>query len=109
MMRKLVRLLIIKRELEVARLPVMTDAHIEQLLRSNGDTHEEYEKLLMESWRIRVTREKPAISAETAILSKLYLAMPLVGGVSIAETSQDIPETIEKLTQRLGTYYVWWE
>ncbi|CAH1198769.1 hypothetical protein PAECIP111893_01096 [Paenibacillus plantiphilus] len=108
-MRKLVRRLIIHNELEVARLPAMTDAHIEQLLRSNGDTHEEYEGLLMESWRIRVTREKPDVTAETAIVSKLYLAMPLIGDVSIAETSQDIPAAIEELEQRLGTYYVWWE
>ena len=100
MMRKLVRRLIIKGELEVTRLPTMTDAQIEQLLCSNGETKEEYEKLLMESWRIRVTREEPAIAAETAILSKLYLALPLIGDVSIAETSQDISATIEELNLR---------
>jgi len=109
MMRKLVQRLNIKGKLEIAKLPAMTDLHIEQLLQNDRDTYEEYEKLLKQSWRIRVTREKPAVTAETAILSKLYLAMPLVGGVSIAETSQDIPATIEELKRMLGTYYVWWE
>lgn len=107
-MRKLVRRLISNGALEVARLPIMTDAQIEQLLCSSGETKEEYEKLLMESWRIRVTREERAVASETAILSKLYLAMPLIGDVSIAATSQDIPATIEELKQMLGMYYVWW-
>jgi len=107
-MRKLVRRLISNGALEVARLPSMTDAQIEQLLCSSGETKEEYEKLLMESWRIRVTREEPAVAAETAILSKLYLAMPLIGDVSIAETSQDIAATMEELKRMLGTYCVWW-
>jgi uncharacterized protein len=109
MMRKLVRRLIIKGELEATKLPTMTDMHIEQLLRNDGCTREEYEKLLMESWRIRVTREKPTSTSETAILSKLYLAMPLIGGVSIAETSQDILGTIKEINEMIGTYYVWWE
>ncbi len=107
-MRKLVRRLISNGALEVARLPSMTDTQIEQLLCSSGETKEEYEKLLMESWRIRVTREEPAVAAETAILSKLYLAMPLIGDVSIAETSQDIAVTMEELKQMLGMYHVWW-
>jgi uncharacterized protein len=109
MMRKLVHRLIIQGKLDVAQLPAMTDAHMEQLLLSDGGTREEYERLLMESWRIRVTRAKPAVPAESAILRKLYLAMPLIGGVSIAELSQDIPAMVGELQQQLlGTYYVWW-
>ncbi|MFD2114794.1 HD domain-containing protein [Paenibacillus yanchengensis] len=109
MMRKLVRRLIINDQLEVTRLPTMTDAEIEQLLYSSGETKEEYDKLLMESWRIRVTQEKPAVAAETTILNKLYLSLPLIGDVSIVETSLDIPATMEELKQMIGTYYVWWE
>ncbi|WP_339293451.1 HD domain-containing protein [Paenibacillus sp. FSL W8-0187] len=109
MMRKLVRCLIINGDLDVTNLPNMTDMHIEQLLCNDGRSiREEYERLLMESWRIRVTREKPNVTAEKTILSKLYLAMPLIGDVSIAETSQDILATINELKQMLGTYYVWW-
>ncbi len=108
-MRKLVRRLIDRGALDVARLPAMTDAHIEHLLQSDGDTREEYERLLMASWRIRVTRERPVGPAEAAMMRKLYLAMPLVDGVSIAELSQDIPAMMEELQQLLGTYYVWWE
>ncbi|TLS50092.1 HD domain-containing protein [Paenibacillus antri] len=108
MMRKLVRSLITKGKLDVAALPAMTDAHIEQLLRNDESTNEEYEKLLAQSWRIRVTREQPSVFAEKATLSKLYLALPLVGGISIAESSPDIMATMEELNQMLGTYYVWW-
>lgn len=109
MMRKLVRRLIMKGELETARLPFMTDSQMEQLLHNDKDLRVEYETLLLESWRIRVTREKPAVEAETAVLSKLYLAMPLIDGVSIAETSHEIAATIEELERLLGTYYVWRE
>ncbi|WP_150276027.1 HD domain-containing protein [Paenibacillus tepidiphilus] len=110
-MKKLVRRLINAGELEAARLPDMTDTHIEQMLRNDESTLEEYDKLLMESWRIRVSRDKPAnaIPAETAVLSKLYLAMPLIQDVVITEYSQDSLSTIEELEQLLGTYYVWWE
>lgn len=80
MMRKLVRCLIINGDLHVTNLPNMTDMHIEQLLCNDGRSiREEYERLLMESWRIRLTREKPNVTAEKTILSKLYLAMPLIG------------------------------
>ena len=109
MMRKLVRRLFDKGKLEAARLPAMTDAHVERLLHDDEDTRADYERLLMESWRLRVTREQPAAGADTATLSKLYIAMPLVGGVSIAEASPDVPAAIEELTRLLGTYYVWWE
>ncbi|ETT76625.1 hypothetical protein C173_06401 [Paenibacillus sp. FSL R7-277] len=112
-MRKLVGRLIHKDEIEAAKLPAMTDTHIEQLLCSDPDTWEEYEQLLMESWRICVSREKPAFPVETAVLSKLYLAMPLIQGVVITEYSdeysQDCLATINQLTELLGTYYVWWE
>lgn len=107
MMRKLVRRLITGGKLDVTVLPTMTDAHIEQLLRSEESTYEEYEKLLAHSWRIRVTREQPSVTAEEATLSKLYLAMPVIRGGSIAE-SPDISATIKELKQMLGTYYVWW-
>lgn len=63
----------------------MTDAHIEQLLLSEESTYDAYEKLFTESWRIRVTREQPSVTAETVKLNKLYLAMPLIGGVSFAK------------------------
>lgn len=109
MMRKLVRRLFDKGKLEAARLPAMTDAHVERLLHDDEDTHADFERLLMESWRLRATREQPAAEADTATLSKLYLAMPLVGGVSIANCSPDVPAAIEELTRLLGTYYVWWE
>ncbi|WP_340023935.1 HD domain-containing protein [Paenibacillus sp. FSL K6-1096] len=108
-MRKLAGRLVHKNELETAKLPLMTDTHIEQLLLNNPDTQVEYEKLLMESWRIRVSRNKPAFPAETAVLNKLYLAMPLVQGVMITEYSPDYLATIDQLKQLLGTYYVWWE
>ncbi|MBP2114046.1 HD domain-containing protein [Paenibacillus silagei] len=108
-MRKLAGRLIHKDEFEAAKLPIMTDTHIEQLLCSNPDTREEYEQLLMESWRIRVSRAKPAFPVETAVLSKLYLAMPLIQGVVITEYSQDCLATVNQLTELLGTYYVWWE
>ncbi|MEK3795618.1 HD domain-containing protein [Paenibacillus sp. FSL R7-0204] len=112
-MRKLAGRVIHKDEIEAAKLPAMTDTHIEQLLCSDPDTREEYEQLLMESWRIRVSREKPAFPVETAVLSKLYLAMPLIQGVVITEYSdeysQDCLATINQLTELLGTYYVWWE
>ena len=107
--RKLVRRLIVKGKLDAARLPTMTDAQIEQLLYSDEDTREQYERLLMESWRIRVTRAQPAVPAETAMLRKLYLAMPLIDGVPIARLVQDIPAMVDELQQMLGTYYVWWE
>ncbi|HZG57248.1 HD domain-containing protein [Paenibacillus sp.] len=109
MLRKLVLRLITEGKLEVAALPAMTDAHVEQLLRSEESTCEAYEKLLTESWRIRVTREQPAVPAETAALRKLYLAMPLVGDVPITESSPSILTTVKELEQRLGTYYVWWD
>lgn len=108
-MRKLVGRIIYKDEFEAAKLPIMTDTHIEQLLCSDPDTREEYEKLLVESWRIQVSREKPAFPVETAVLSKLYLAMPLIQGVVITECSQDCLATINQLTELLGTYYVWWD
>ncbi|MEK3762554.1 HD domain-containing protein [Paenibacillus sp. FSL R7-0337] len=108
-MRRLVSRLVHKDAFEAAKLPIMMDTHIEQLLYSDPDTREEYEKLLMESWRIRVSREKPAFPVETAVLSKLYLAMPLIQGVLITECSQDCLATINQLTELLGTYYVWWE
>lgn len=109
MLRKLAHRLMIKGKLDASRLPAMTDAHIEQLLQSEESTFEEYEKLLTESWRIQAMREQPAGTAEIVSLSKLYLAMPLVGGISISETSPDLLETIEEVKQLLGTYYVWWE
>jgi hypothetical protein len=109
MLRKLVRRLIIKGKLEANQLPTMMDSQIEHLLLREESTYEEYEQLLTESWRIRVTLEKPPVISETASLSKLYLAMPLVGEVSITETSPDILATIKELKQMLGTYYVWWE
>lgn len=109
MFRKLVRRLVARDKLDVTRLPTMTDAHMEQLLYSDGDTREPYERLLMESWRIRVTRTQPAVPAETAMLRKLYLAMPLVDGVPIAERLPEVPAMVDELQQLLGTYYVWWE
>lgn len=108
MMRKLVRRLITNGKLDVTVLPTMTDAHIEQLLRSEDSTYEEYEKLLTQSWRIRVTREQPSAIAEKATLSKLYLAMPLIKGGSIDELLPDISSTMKEIRQMLGTYYVWW-
>ncbi|WP_238651577.1 HD domain-containing protein [Paenibacillus piscarius] len=108
-MRKLAGCLVHNNELDTTELPLMTDAHIEQLLLNVPDTQEEYEKLLMESWRIRVSRNKPAFPAETAALSKLYLAMPLIQGVLITEYSPDVLATINQLTELIGTYYVWWE
>ncbi|MEK3713184.1 HD domain-containing protein [Paenibacillus sp. FSL R7-0333] len=108
-MRKLVGSLVHKDGFEAAKLSIMTDTHIEQLLYSDPDTREEYEQLLMESWRIRVSRAKPAFPVEQAVLSKLYLAMPLIQGVVITEYSQDSLATINQLTELLGTYYVWWE
>ncbi|MFD2875601.1 hypothetical protein ACFTAO_05790 [Paenibacillus rhizoplanae] len=108
-MRKLAGRLVHKDEIEAAKLPIMTDTHIEQLLCSDPDTREEYEKLLMESWRIRMSRAKPAFPVETAVLSKLYLAMPLIQGVVTTEYSEDCLATINQLTELLGTYYVWWE
>lgn len=109
MMRQLARRLIAKGALDVAKLPRLTDAHIEQLLLNDDDTREAYEKLLFESWRIRVTRDNPAVPAEIAVMNKLYLAMPLVGEASIVDASPDIAATIEELKQQLGTYYVWWD
>ncbi|WP_262674977.1 HD domain-containing protein [Paenibacillus sp. J5C2022] len=109
MLRKLVRQLIFHGKLDVAELPVMTDAHIEQLLREEASTAEAYDKLLTESWRIRVTRENLTAAAETAILRKLYLATPLVEGVPITDTSTDILKLLEDLQKMLGTYYVSWE
>lgn len=108
-MRKLAGRLVDANELETTKLPIMTDTHIEQLLHNNPDTQEEYEQLLMESWRISVSQHKPAFPAETAVLSKLYLAMPLIQGVLITEYSPEILATINQLTEQLGTYYVWWE
>lgn len=109
-MRKLVRQLINHGKLDVAMLPFITDAHIEQLLRDEESTAEEYDKLLTESWRIRVTREKPLTAAEPTILKKLYLAMPLVeGGVPITEASPDILTSVEDMQELQGTYYVSWE
>lgn len=108
MFRKLVHRLLVEDKLDVHRLPSLTDAHIEQLLLSENCTYEEYETLLTESWRIRVTRERPAVAAEQASLSKLYLAMPLIGDVPIIETSPDIHTAVRRLEQMLGTYYVWW-
>lgn len=108
-MRKLAGSLVHNNELDTTKLPLMTDTHIEQLLLNDPDTQEEYEKLLMESWRIRVSQDKPAFPAETAVLSKLYLAMPLIQGVVITEYSPDVLTTINQLTDLIGTYYVWWE
>lgn len=108
-MRKLAGRLVHKNKLETAKLPILTDTHIEQLLLNDPDTREEYEKLLMESWRIRVSLEKPAFPADTAVLSKLYLSMPLIQGVMITECSPDVLTTINQLKELLGTYYVWWE
>lgn len=108
-MRKLAGRLEHNNELDTTKLPLMTDTHIEQLLHNNPETQEEYEQLLMESWRIRVSQDKPAFPAETAVLSKLYLAMPLIQGVVITEYSPEILTTIKQLTEQLGTYYVWWE
>ncbi|WP_151736970.1 HD domain-containing protein [Paenibacillus tengchongensis] len=108
-MKKLVRRLLTKGDLDAARLPMMTDSHIEQLLRDDADTHAEYERLLMESRRIRVSRDQPASHAETAVLSKLYLAMPLIQGMVTTEYSPDSLAAVQELQQLLGTYYVWWE
>lgn len=107
--RKLAGRLVHNNDLDTTMLPLMTDTHIEQLLLNDPDTQEEYEKLLMESWRIRVSRNKPAFPAETAVLSKLYLSMPLIQGAMITECSPDVLATINQLTEQLGTYYVWWE
>ncbi|MFD0959076.1 HD domain-containing protein [Paenibacillus chungangensis] len=109
-MRKLVRQLILHDKLDIAMLPFITDAHIEQLLRDEESTAEEYDMLLMESWRIRVTRKKPFTEAETTNLKKLYLAMPLIeGGVPITEAFPDILTSVEDMQELLGTYYVSWE
>lgn len=108
MLKKLVNQLITGGKLDMTRLLSMTDAHIEQLLLNDGNTKIEYEQLLMESWRVCVTRDQPAVAAEITSLDKLYLAMPLVEGVSMAENSPDIVATIQELEQMLGTYYVWW-
>jgi len=108
MMRKLVSRLLTKGKIDVAALPAMMDSQIEHLLRSEESTNEEYEKLLSQSWRIRVTRDQPPVAAEEATLSKLYLAMPLVSCGSITE-SPDILATMKELKQMLGTYYVWWD
>lgn len=108
MLKKLINQLIVGDKLDMTRLLSMTDAHIEQLLLSDENTKKEYEQLLMESWRVCVTRDRPAVAAEITSLDKLYLAMPLVEGVSMAETSPNIATTINELKQMLGTYYVWW-
>lgn len=108
-MRKLAGRLVHNNELDTTKLPLLTDTYIEQLLLNDPVTQEEYEKLLMESWRIRVSRDKPAVPAETAALNKLYLAMPLIQGVMITECLPDVLITIDQLTELLGTYYVWWE
>lgn len=108
MLRKLINQLIVSGKLDITKLPLMTDVHIEQLLLSEDSTMEEYDKLLTESWRVCVTRDQPAVAAEITSLNKLYLALPLVEGVSFAETSPNIVATINELEQMLGTYYVWW-
>jgi len=108
MLRKLVRRLFDEGKLTAASLPAMQDAHIEQLLRESASTREEYERLLTESWRIGVARDRPAVPAETASLNKLYLSLPLVDGVSIASIIPDMQGTINELEHMLGTYYVWW-
>ena len=108
MLRKLIRRLRTEGKLDVAALPTMTDSHLEQLLRNGESTHEEYDRLLTQSWRIRVTREQPSESAEKETLSKLYLAIPLIKDISTAE-SLDILATMEELKRMLGTYYVRWD
>ncbi|WP_165279898.1 HD domain-containing protein [Paenibacillus protaetiae] len=109
MMRKLARQLFAEGKIHAAELPQMLDAHIEQLLLSEDRTRENYEMLLLESWRIRVSREQPDVAAEQAVLHKLYLSMPLVDGISIAEISPQIRAMLQALEQMLGAYYVWLE
>ncbi|MFD0869030.1 MULTISPECIES: HD domain-containing protein [Paenibacillus] len=89
----------------------MTDSMLEQELLRHPGTSGRLRRLLLESWRLRVTRDRdqaPADALEVEV-NKLYLSVPMVQGRKITEISERARGRIEDVQHRKGKYYVYWQ
>ncbi|MNC14923.1 HD domain protein [compost metagenome] len=88
----------------------MTDARVEAMLLTTGQTREEAHRLFYRPHEIKVTRSAGNLPEGSLVvaLSKLYLSEPLITNQEAAVQSLPSYPPFKEFSSLLGTYYIYW-
>lgn len=107
----LVKKLTDNKVVSVSKLSGMADSQVEHLLFKNPLTSEEAYKLWYYPQDIKVAKYDGNHVPENAYITevkRLYLEMPLVDGKPITEVSKKAKDLVDRATELLGKYIVYW-